>query len=453
MLKAAIDSPATRRERGIPLPELLRTMEGTWVGDPPSLVKTIRIDSREIQPGDCFVALEGTDAHGHEYVDHAFERGASAAIVEAPIEAEGPVYRAPDSLRALQECSRRHRIRHRNMFVIGVTGSCGKTTVKEMVAALLRPRYSVGKTPGNYNNHIGLPLTILNQGRGDVLVAECGVNYPGEMEQLCRWLRPDWGVITHIGPSHLEGFGTVEAVAREKAKLLEALPVDGMAFFPTSVAHRVILMEAAACPVVLSKESGSRITVGEQPTGDTQLNIDGETVKLSVNSPGWVIDAVLSADIALRLGVQPDTVRSVLGAFEPLSGRGRTFEVNGCRIIDGSYNANPSSMDDSLTRLAEAPGPRLAVLGEMKEMGSRSPEAHRELGERAAKIPDLEFHYVGSFQEEVREGYESGGIPGSYHREVEELEHLDPGEFKSALVKGSHSVGLDRLIQSWTDRS
>ncbi len=449
-----VDDSTPSFESPLPLPELTRGLPGRWSCSPPREVGSVRIDSRECGQGDLFVALQGENTHGHEFVEHARENGAVAAVVERTQNSVLPQFVVDDSRRALRELAGNYRRSTELDRVIGVTGSCGKTTVKEMLGTLLEKRYDVGKTPGNYNNELGLPLTLLNQGRGELLVAEVGINRPGEMEPLAELLQPDLGVITHIGPAHLEGLRSTRTVAREKSRLLTVLPADGDAFYPTGIKHRSILDEACPLdPTRVGEGTGSDVRTRLSESGDsTTLDVEDLSVKLPFQGEGLVMDAALAVAVARRLGVRAESVRSAMETFHPLPGRGRRLTVRGCEVIDGSYNANPESMEAALQRLVRLDPPRLALVGEMKEMGERAEEAHRRLGELLAAIPRCRVHYVGQYRATVGEGFASrSGESFHAHADAEQLPELPLEEYGSCLVKASHGVGLHRRVEQWRD--
>lgn len=410
----------------------------------------MHIDSRECEEGALFVALAGEHTDGHRFVGDAAERGARAAVVQTPRPADVPQLVVPDPRAFLGVLAARYRRRCVEGFVIGVTGTCGKTTVKEMLARVLASRYDVGRTPGNRNNQLGLPLTLLNRGHGEVLVAELGTNRPGEIEQLTRWLRPHMGVITHVGPAHLDGLGSLRQIVREKGSLLAGLPEDGVAVLPSWLEVSGLRGQSVPPPLTVGFEPGDAVRVGwEEDDDGLRLNVEDGLYHVPLTGEALARDAALVGAIARHLGLDHGTIGDRLAGFEPLPGRGRVHEVGGCRVIDGTYNANPDSMRAALERLDALPPPRLAVLGTMAELGSRAEQAHRTLGARLDDVDALTAFFVGEHGEAVAAGYGGDGL--SVVPSVDALPEVDLQQFGSALVKGSRSVGLDRLLSRWRD--
>lgn len=436
----------------IPLADISSSLaSAAWKEAPPETVNSVQIDSRQCGSGDLFVALQGEETHGHEFVESAVENGAVAAVVESVQPADCPQLVAESSLSTLQALAGNYR-ETLSDYVVGITGSCGKTTVKDLLAEVLESQFTVGRTPGNYNNHIGLPLTVLNEGGQEVLVAEVAMNKTGEIRKLSEILGPHLGIITHIGPAHLAGVNTVEQLAREKAQLLACLSADGLAVVPQWLDYENILLEAANAPVAApSLEPGADIEVS--------LNCNAKKSTFSVNQQEYecnfrrrelVKNAVIATVAAKHLGVEDEQIQKGLARSEPLEGRGKELKIGETTVIDGSYNANPDSMDAALERLKELPPPRLAVLGTMKEMGDRAPEAHRELGKSLSCIPDLQVHYVGEFGRELAAGTE-GDIDVQLHDSAADLNGLNPARYSSVLVKASNAVGLRELVSRWSE--
>ncbi len=421
-------------------------------GQLPERINSVRIDSRNCCPGDLFVALRGGRRDGHNFVADAVENGVAVALVEQQQPLDIPQIVVDQSLFALQQLARAYR-RNLSDYFIGITGSCGKTTVKEMLAAILSQKYDVRKSPGNYNNHIGLPLTLLNYAGGDYLVAEIGMNSPGEIQQLTGILQPHMGIITHVGPAHLQQLEDVESVAREKAALLAGLADDGIALIPGWIPYQQIFHQATAARLLKpgrSAESQPRVDWEIRP-GKTVVTLDDFQFELNFQRPELIKDSLIAATAARELGIEPQVIGRCLARFEPLAGRGREFNLGSTRVIDGSYNANPDSMQAALRRLEQLPPKRLAVLGTMNELGNSAISAHRELGESLARIADLEVHFVGRFGPELATGM--GGNCGLHlHDTVEELDGLDPTSFNTVLIKGSNSIGLKKLVENWVER-
>lgn len=417
----------------------------------PEQIKSVKIDSRKCTDGCLFVGLPGEQTHGHNFTGDAASSGAVAAIVEEEQSVAIPQLVVPDSLEALQELARNFRDIIKSQ-VIGITGSCGKTTVKEMLAELVATGYSVGKTPGNYNNHIGLPLTVLNEGGREILVAEVATNQPGEIEKLTSILRPEMGIITHIGPAHLEGLGSVEKLAEEKSDLLAGLPESGIAIVPEDLRYMdKIEAFSAVEPIKVGSTDQADFRVSWRLASEgAVMEVEGRKINLSLDREELLRDAALSFCAAEKIGVKKDNLQEGFKNLSALEGRGEIEKIFGCMVIDGSYNANPDSVISALEYIESLPAPRLAVLGDMLELGDSAPELHCEIGKKLAEIPEIEIHYVGEFGKEIAENFE-GNAPLYLYENVEEIMDLTPRGFNSALVKSSHAVGLHRLVDSWRD--
>lgn len=441
-------SPIVIDRPRLPLRTLTGTLDGSWTTTPPQQVRDVSIDSRRVRNGSLFVALEGTETHGHEYLNDAAGNGATGAIVESPQESSLPEFVVEDSARALQKLSRRYRQSFTSAYRIGVTGTAGKTTLKTMLSRILTHNYRTGRTDGNFNNHLGLPLTLLNQGHGEILVAELATSGPGEIGTLSRWLRPHLGIITHVGAGHLEGLGSVRAVAEEKADLFGAVESGGLAVAPADVRHRDVLEERSSVRPFFVENGMTHPVELEWSTGraSTRLVLNGTEVQLPFTGEGLVVDAALASFAGVMLGVEESTVKEELESFRPLGGRGRVLTVEGCDVIDGTYNANPDSVRTAIERLAKRPEPRLVVLGDMKELGDVGEEFHREVGRRLGELEETDLIVVGEYADVVEEAAGAGPESVRTVPAVEKLDGIPFAEYESALLKASRSVGLDRLL-------
>ncbi len=441
-------------ENSIPLASLVRQLPGVKSADRlPELISGVKIDGRSCSPGDLFIALRGANRDGHEFVKQAAENGARVALVEKRCSSEEIAQLVvEDSLLALQRLAGLYR-RKLSGYFIGITGSCGKTTVKELLYRILATKFQAGRTPGNYNNHIGLPLTVLNYGANELLVAELGMNRPGEIKKLAEILRPRMGIITHIGAAHLAGVNSIDRVAREKAQLLAALPQTGVALIPGWLKKREILTAATSAQIIgPGRDATAAPKVSwRRSGGGTVLSVGNVEFKLNCQRSELVKDVAIAAVAALDLGVEETQVRSCLGRFEPLPGRGKEIDIGGTKLIDGSYNANPDSMQAALNRVADLPPSRLAILGTMAELGDEAAAAHRALGEQLSHIEALEVHFIGEFGDALAKGI--GGKATLYlHDSVAELNGLDPTSYRTVLIKASNDIGLEKLIKDWTKR-
>ncbi len=427
--------------------------------------RRVVIDSRQAGTGDLFVALQGEHRDGHEFALDAIARGARGLLVRGvPSGAPGDVavFAVSDTLAALQRLAA-GRVERRRVKVVGVTGSVGKTTTKEITAAVLATHYRVLKNEANYNNEIGLPLTLLDlTNRHKRAVLEMAMRAAGEIRALCEIARPEMGVVTNVGPSHLERLGSLEAIAAAKAELPESLPPHGFAVLN------------ADDPLALAMASRSRarpLFYGVSPQADVRateiasrglegvafrLHWGGESARVKTILPGRhiVSSALAAAAVALADGMSLSNVASALGrARVPLrlqvhSGRG------GCTILDDTYNASPSSMAAALDLLAEIPGRRIAVLGDMKELGPAEREGHLAVGRRAAETADV-IYVVGELGGIIAEGAREAGHRATHQWPTKEAmgkslaADLQAGDV--VLLKASRALAFETLLEMLKD--
>ena len=387
-------------------PQLLAAWtQGTWIGDPrESALSGFTIDSRQVARRQIFVALKTAARDGHDYLAAAQGAGAAAALVSRPRrELSLPQLLVPDTLVAFQAIAREHRRRFPGP-VVGVTGSAGKTSTKELLALLLGP--DTLATEGNLNNHLGVPLTLtrLDPARHRFAVIEAGISAPGEMKVLADMIEPDAAIVTMVGPAHLEELGGIEGVAREKAILAQSIRAGGVAIFPPScrdyAAFRGLRTHLPPWGVKIRPQGASmQIWLHGETTGEPYV--------LPVPSEGMAQNAALALLIALHLGVPERELRERLSRWQPAAQRGEVRHENGRLLYLDYYNANPLSMKDALLafeRLAPSTAPRLFLLGCMEELGGGAERYHRELGEFLPLTPADRVFVVGDRAEAVKAG-------------------------------------------------
>jgi UDP-N-acetylmuramoyl-tripeptide--D-alanyl-D-alanine ligase len=427
--------------------------------------RRVATDSRMVEPGDLFVALQGEHEDGHTFVGDALERGARGLIVGCPADEAPPdvaVFVVADTLAALQRLAASHRDGKRAR-VLGITGSVGKTTTKEVTAAVLGARYRVLKNEANYNNEIGLPLTLLElNDRHQRAVLEMGMYALGEIRLLCEIARPHVGIVTNVGPSHLERLGSLEAIAAAKAELVESLPPDGIAILNGDD------------PVVASMSAKTKATVltyGMSPACDVRgveiesrglegisftLEHAGGAIGVRTGLPGrhTVHNALAAAAAGLTDGMSMGEVADALAeARVPLRlqvHRGR----NGATIVDDTYNASPSSMMAALDLLAELPGRRIVLLGDMRELGMLEEEGHRAVGRRAGEIAAL-VYTIGDLGRLIAEEAKRGGRATVRHWPSKEKAAADLRDRLTAedvvLLKASRAMELETVLPTLKD--
>lgn len=378
------------------LDDVLPALSGRLAGGPAGArFGTFHTDSREVQEGGLFFALRGAEIDGHAFVGDAARRGAAGVVVERPVEAPGAVVIVvDDTWRALYDLAAWVRERVAPL-VVGVTGSNGKTSTKEMAAAVLGARFPVLKSEGNLNTETGLPLTILRlESEHRVAVLEMGMQGPGEIARLASLARPTVGVITGIGTVHAEYFADGrQGIARAKGELIQALPEDGLAILNQDDPFFASLAELSKAPVVgFGLERGELLGEGYRalPDGGSCFEVAGVEVRLRLAGRHQARNALAAMAVGRFAGVPLPEAAAALAevSVEHRLQERRTSE--GYVIVDDAYNASPESMLAAFEVLHERPGTGrlLAVLGEMRELGSLAPEAHRSVGRRAAEVFD-----------------------------------------------------------------
>ncbi len=419
-------------------------------------------DSRTASRGALFVAVRGPKFDGHDFIGDARRRGAAACLVERAPGGSMPFVLARDSVRALGELAAAWRSRFRDLLLVGITGSNGKTTVKEMTAAILRISGPVCATRGNLNNEIGVPLTLCDLDAGDhAAVVELGANHRGEIAALTTLARPSVGVVTQCAPAHLEGFGSIEGVARAKGELIEHLPGDAVAVInaddPYAGLWRKLARDRRCMSFGTGADADVRVRSESCATGRrVSLDTPAGEVAIELALPGAhnALNAGAAAAAAIAAGASLDTVREGLAAVRPAKGRLESKRgPRGAEIIDDTYNANPASLQAGLQVLAAKPAPRWLVLGDMAELGVDGASLHAEAGRRARRHGVERLLVVGELGVEAARAF--GG--GATHFEdraalVERLrEELPDGA--TVLVKGSRSMAMERVVDAIAERA
>ena len=431
-------------------------------GDPALLVTHICTDSRAVKAGDLFLALRGENFDGHEFVKTAVKLGAAGVIVEKM--AEGlpenfAVIEVKDTLVALQQIAAGYR-KSLPLKAVVITGSNGKTSTKDFAAAVLGERFQVLKTEGNFNNHIGLPLTILRaRASDDIGVFEIGMNHPGEIAPLAKIARPDVGIITNVGVAHIEFMGSRDAIAQEKGMLAEALPQGGTLVMDANDAYTASISERTKARTMLCGiDEGEVRATGIRFDGmgsHFQLCAGGETVQAQIAVPGehMVRNALLAIAAGIIFGITPAECAAGLANVHLTKGRLEQKNIRGILVIDDTYNANPDSMVAALRTLAQMPagGRRIAVLGRMGELGVESERGHRRVGEVAGA---LRIDCLITVGDEAR--FISGSAQQNGAVEVIHVSSTDEATVAlrnlaragdTVLVKGSRSAKMEKIVE------
>lgn len=363
--------------------ELSQWISRLWKnGMPEGMVTGISHDTRTLKPGDLYVAIRGDNFDGHAFVRDAFGLGAVGALVRDDFQwTDNPVLMVPDTIKGLQDLARGYRKKWVGK-VVGVTGSVGKTTVKEMCADILAMDGETHRTCGNYNNHIGLPLTMLSMPpMARYGVFEVGMNHPGEIGALAYLLQPQVSLITDIGNAHRENFGSLEGIAREKMKLAERVPGSGTVILDRD-SEWYAMMRAHTCAGVRTVSfEGIADYVGRK-VGGSVMNVNGSDYIMPQPGEHIMRNALRAIALGLELRIEPEQIAEGLRKFKSPPMRWQESVINGVNFINDAYNANPLSMRASLRTFAGLPGTgkKWAVVGGMRELGGVADEEHAELG-------------------------------------------------------------------------
>ena len=431
------------------------------VGEGALAVARVHTDSRSLQPGDLFVALKGERFDAHDFLAQAGAQGAVAAIAEHGLIAAGlPGLEVADSRIALGQLAKGWRAQF-DLPLITVTGSNGKTTVTQMIAAILRAwrADSAFATEGNLNNDIGVPLTLLRLRAGHAVgVVELGMNHPGEIAYLADIARPTVALVNNAQREHLEFMQTVQAVAQENGSVLAALPADGVAVFPADDDYTPVWRELAGSRQVLTFALSGPADV------TAQAHWQGQGWQVHAQTPAGPLEFVLhiagrhnvknalaATACALAAGVPLSAIAAGLSGFAPVKGRSRavslTLAGRAVTLIDDTYNANPDSMQAAINVLAELPGPRLLVIGDMGEVGDQGPQFHAEAGRHAAAAGIEQLFTLG---EQSRQAAAAFG-PARHFSDMAELADALVAalpQVASVLVKGSRFMKMERAVQA-----
>ena len=426
-------------------------------------VSRVTTDSRKVAPGDVFVALSGDKFDAHVFIPQVMAAGA-AAVVVSRVNPQWPkgdcaVMCVPDTLLALQDMARGYRAWHQPL-IIGLTGSNGKTSTKDLTAVVMSRRFQTRATLGNLNNHIGVPLTLLSLAEGDECgVIEMGMNHPGEIKTLVDIALPDAAIVTNVGMAHIEHMGSQDAIAWEKGTLPANVHGGGVIVLNANDAYSELIARHCQGTVYMAgKEAGDVRAFDLRSTAEGtyfKLDFAGEVVEtfLPIIGDHMVGNAALAACMGWAHGIAPDEIAEALSSAKLTGGRMETKAIGGIHFIDDSYNANPDSMKAGLTALAglSNSGQKIAVLGRMGELGPHAVEGHRSVGIHAAELGLCAVLTVGDeaalISEAAREKGLSQALNFSTHEEcAAHLKSLlSPGD--AVLVKGSRSAGMEKVIQ------
>jgi UDP-N-acetylmuramoyl-tripeptide--D-alanyl-D-alanine ligase len=458
------------------LQEILKVTNGTLLmGSGSGVYPSVSIDSRTVGKGELFIAIKGKNFDGHEFVPQAFMKGAGGAIISDKglinkklFQGSGSnlhtIIEVKDTLKSLHDIANYHR-RRLKIPVVAITGSNGKSTTKEMSASVAGVRFNVLKNEGNLNNQFGLPLTLLKMNEThQVAILEMGMNEKGEIEKLSRIAEPDAGVITNIGRAHLEKLGSIENIRDAKGELIKGISENGTVILNSDdplvmglkngFKGRVITFGINSPADITAVNIRKNEDIGHQFT----LRVDGRDIVINLSYPGYhnIYNALSAAAVGKSLGIALNDIKNGIESFKPLPMRMEQFMIDGeITFINDAYNANPSSMEAAIRALsiADFPGEKFLVVGDMLELGDFSEEAHRHIGRLIASEPIDCLITVGAeskhiFSEAVLSGMSRGR---AYHCEnFDEVafildDELKPGD--CVMLKGSRGMKMENVVE------
>ncbi len=437
--------------------ELVKPLEAHHSGADVTF-NTVTIDSRNIKPGDLFIAIKGPNFDGHDFINEAQKQGACGVMVEREVHTDLPVLKVADTRLALGYLGALRRAQLADLPLIAVTGSCGKTTTKTMMAAILKQKGNTLATEGTLNNDYGVPLTLLKlQEQHDYAVIEMGANHFEEIAYLTKMAKPHVAVITNAGPVHLEGFGNVYGVAQAKGEIFRGLIPSGVAVLNADDAHfeywQALVFERKKVTFGENEKADYRavdVCMNAQHKPEFRLCSPLGEIKITLPLLGRhnVLNALAAAAATAELGASLKDIQQGLSQMEPVNKRLNEYQGrHGEMIIDDSYNANPAGMAAALSVLMQYPGKRIMVLGSMGELGDLSEDYHYALGQQIRDmgvdillaVGDLALHTVNAF----------GAGATHFNDQNSLLAELKPLLSKDAviLVKGSRFMKMENIVQ------
>lgn len=420
----------------------------------------VGIDSRTLRTNDLFWAVRGESRDGHEFVADAILGGAAGVVAEPEKVANviGPIVQVRDSLEALWNFAGWYRRQH-DALLIGVTGSVGKTTTREMIHAALSAEHSGVRSPKNYNNHFGLPLSLLEiESNHEFAVLELGASHIGEIRDLASLACPEIGVVTAIGEAHVGEFGSLANIIQAKGELVESLPASGLAILAGDDLLVRQLADRAPCPVLFvgeSEQNDIRACDVHAEHNTLSFGIDGCRYELAVTGRHHLTAALAAAAIGREIGMTDAKIAEGLRSYVPVAGRCRTIQHDEFTVIDDTYNANPRSMQAACHVLRDwkTGAKRMLIAGDMLELGDRSDALHRKLGQTAAACGIDRLLSFGNNTKQVVLGAMSGGMSAHNIAECHDLDSLlavldcwlETGDV--VLVKGSRAMRMERVVE------
>ena len=461
--------------KNMTLTQIANACHGQLIGDPCSdrEVTGVVLDSRKIEKDSLFIATVGERVDGHSFIDEVFEKGAMAVLCErAPVSCVGPYILVQNSFDALKEIARWYRMQL-DIKVVGITGSVGKTSTKEFISCVLSQKYQVLKTEGNFNNEIGLPLTILKiRGHHEVAVLEMGISNFGEMHRLSNIAQPDICVITNIGQCHLENLGSREGILKAKSEIFDFMKENGYVCINGDDDMLATIQEVKGRrPVKFGIGSGNEVSATDiQSHGlfgsSCRIHVNHSSFPAEVPLPGshMVLNALAATAVGTILSMSDAEIAAGIQSVRPVGGRSNILRRDSWTIIDDCYNANPVSMKAALDLLKMADTRKVALLGDMGELGVDEKELHGEVGAYAATsgvdllvcTGALSLHMYERAKKQLKEAQQQPASPAAvtqllYFTTRDELIKALPSFLQdqdTILVKASHFMGFENVVQA-----
>jgi len=424
----------------------------------------VSIDSRTSKAGDCFFAIEGENFDGHDYVGEAFAKGAVCAVVSKNIDAKkaagGCLLRVKNTIKALGELGREYR-RQAGFKVVSITGSVGKTTTRQMIYHVLSRRFRVHQSPASFNNHIGLPLTLLGANPDDqIVITELGSNHPGEIAHLTRLAEPDIAIVTNVHPAHLEGFGDLQTIVQEKSSIAEGLKPDGIFIINGDIDSLVNACRDKGTPFKTfgqSEDCDYRTKNIRSDGTVSRFMIDDTEIVLPLAGPGNIENALAAWAVCHSLGLGIEDFARAMETLPPVSMRSEIVQIGSLTVLNDCYNANPASMRNALRTLAQLDPRRqrrrVFICGDMAELGRHAEPLHRELGQTIVEAKVGVLLAVGPLAKIAAEAAQASADDdlqvkcfANAHSARQKL-HEFIADSDIILVKGSRIAKLETVIE------
>jgi len=422
---------------------------------------SVSTDTRSLQKGDLYVALHGDSFDGHDYIRQAQQAGAIAAIIHKDVATSLPVIKVEDTRKALGELAAAWRQSFSGK-VVAITGSNGKTTVKEMVSAIAVKQGDVLATQGNFNNDIGLPLTLLRMQQEEFAVIEMGANHPGEILNLTNITRPDVALINNAAQAHLEGFGSLKGVAQAKGEIYQGLLNDGIAVINKDDEFAGYWLELTDGKKIIdfSMQDNTASVYGEWKQtgsgGNLKVYIGDEILQINLQIHGLhnAMNALAAISVAEALGIKHTYITQALNEFSAVKGRLNFYRVSeNLTVIDDTYNANPASLSVGIDVLNELPGEHWLVLGDMGELGNDEREMHFDAGLKARSAGVTRVLAIGDASRHAVEAFGENGVSFKNKDELVSFIKQHQSDELGILVKGSRFMHMEQIVESLIKRS